>query len=648
MSQINGDLGLVQAISGDEGPSLVIQIGEQQEESHALSEFDAVKKQELLERLNQTSDPVTVGLTQLGLWPDAARYLVLELIKELGERARFPVAGGQYTNAFDGVLASVSATEDLSIQAAYFRAAIEAASLFHPMMPDAAAAKIKARFEVVGLRSAHVSAIAKQIRDLGVRGERGSINATAAAAGFLAEARSVRGLRDDQFAMVYYRDEFYLYDCGVWWRVGDKELKANVIAWLQKTNTPGVGGRLGADVITNLEGMTKVDDWSVDMPRVLANRDGFSIDEIYIAFANGMIRFKDLMGGTGPVLYDHDPLWFDTARLAFEFDPAATCPRFEQFLGQVLPVTSANDRRQQVIQAAVANCFVRDSRFEKIVALVGRGRNGKSVLLHLLSRLLGEANVDHTPFEQLTNGQFSMQALVGKLASITMELNHLSRQNEATIKALVSGDRLTVDRKYKSPITFQNRAKLLVGTNELPTFSDPSNAIWRRLIVVPFDVVIAEADVNVNLLQELSEELPGIFNWAMVGLRQLLEGNAFPNCARCTALLNQHRRDSDSVHEFVFECCERVPGSLPVGQDLYDVYRTFCQARGRKEVASTQFGKRLIALGFRKVRAGHQFDGGRPWCFRGLRLGGGAEEVVSRTRARVGANWTNFPYATES
>ena len=92
----------------------------------------------------------------------------------------------------------------------------------------------------------------------------------------------------------------------------------------------------------------------------------------------------------------------------------------------------------------------------------------------------------------------------GKAANITRELSHLGKVNEGLLKSLISGEEMDVNRKHKDPIKIKSRAKLVVATNELPTFSDTTEGIWRRMILMPMVVQIREQDQN--------RELAGLFN----------------------------------------------------------------------------------------------------------------------------------------
>src|SRR5206468_512388 len=102
------------------------------------------------------------------------------------------------------------------------------------------------------------------------------------------------------------------------------------------------------------------------------------------ALRNGLLDLNALAAGKPPVLLAHDPNWFSTTLVPYEFDPTARCPQFRQFLGQILDADPKSlkpkkkrDRRVKIVQEIAGCLFLPDNRFQKFFALVGTGWNGK-------------------------------------------------------------------------------------------------------------------------------------------------------------------------------------------------------------------------------------------------------------------------------
>src|SRR5690606_21454780 len=111
--------------------------------------------------------------------------------------------------------------------------------------------------------------------------------------------------------------------------------------------------------------------------------------------------------------------------------------------------------------------------------------------------------------------EFRLHKIAGKLANFATEIEHLGRTNETLLSNLISGEAVDANRKFKETITLCTTAKVIAAGNHLPTIGDPIQGIWRRLILVTFDSVVPQDQVNTRLAEELADELPGILNWAL-------------------------------------------------------------------------------------------------------------------------------------
>lgn len=218
------------------------------------------------------------------------------------------------------------------------------------------------------------------------------------------------------------------------------------------------------------------------------------------------------------------------------------------------------DERIMLLQEWFGYCLLPDTSLHKFLLAVGPGANGKSVVFRVLTELLGWENVSHVPLEMFGD-RFALGDTIGKLANVVSEIGVLDRFDEGRLKAFVSGDRITVDRKYKEPISVQPTARLMLATNEPPRVHDRSQGLWRRVLYLPFEVTIPTEKQNPRLAEELLEELPGVFNWAIQGLARLREQYRFTEPAAYSRAMQEYRIDCDPVRAFLREYYEAAPGS---------------------------------------------------------------------------------------
>src|SRR5262249_19280874 len=134
-------------------------------------------------------------------------------------------------------------------------------------------------------------------------------------------------------------------------------------------------------------------------------------------------------------------------------------------------------------------CLLFDTTHQSFLVLEGEGSNGKSVVCAVLAALLGTDNVSHVPLENFGQ-RFALTQTLGKLANIASEVGEIDKAAEGTLKAFTSGDRMTFDRKGIAPVEAMPTARLVLATNNRPRFTDRSGGLWRRMLLMPFQVEI--------------------------------------------------------------------------------------------------------------------------------------------------------------
>ncbi len=167
-----------------------------------------------------------------------------------------------------------------------------------------------------------------------------------------------------------------------------------------------------------------------------------------------------------------------------------------------------------------------------------------------------------------------MAPTIGRLANIASEISAVKDVAEDILKAVVSGDQIQVEFKYQTPIEAVPTVRLLFATNEVPRFSDKSEGLWRRVLILLFGVRIPESRQDRQLAQKIIKgELRGIFNWAIVGLRRLRKNGSFTIPESTKAAIAAHRLASNPVRRFLEEACGYSPRAKSLTQDVYDAYK---------------------------------------------------------------------------
>ena len=138
--------------------------------------------------------------------------------------------------------------------------------------------------------------------------------------------------------------------------------------------------------------------------------------------------------------------------------------------------------------------------------------------------------------------------------------------------------------------------------------------------MVQYQVTITEDRQNLNLTEELSEEVPGILNWALIGLQRLYErGFRFIEPQVCIDLKEEHRQDSNPVREFLADHVQEAEGVETRTTFMYEAYREWARENGYTPLNERNFGKEVVRA-FGQRRKQKRNGRARYWVYVGLEL----------------------------
>ncbi|MBN1614046.1 MAG: hypothetical protein JW950_06230, partial [Deltaproteobacteria bacterium] len=235
---------------------------------------------------------------------------------------------------------------------------------------------------------------------------------------------------------------------------------------------------------------------------------------------NGMLHPE-----TGELL-PHDPNYYSKGQLPVRYDPGATAPRWMRFLEETFYDDPA---KALVLQEFFGYTLWReDCRFHKALILIGGGPGGKSVIAKIMLGMMGFDNATTMDTKQITS-RFGTALLAGRLVNIsTQGFTNLDPIDTEMMKALISGDLVLGEQKFGRSFNFQNRAKFLFVTNSPPYFREDSHGSQRRFLVLTCNRNLPPSKQDPLLSESMwREEIDGIFNWAVEGLKRLLKQDIF-------------------------------------------------------------------------------------------------------------------------
>lgn len=318
--------------------------------------------------------------------------------------------------------------------------------------------------------------------------------------------------------------------------------------------------------------------------------------EVWINLLNCTLEIK----ADGRVVErEHRAEDFFTYVLPYVYSPGAECPRFHAFLDRVLPEAEM----QTLVAESIGYCFTKNLKLEKTFVFYGTGSNGKSVLLDVITKLLGSSNVSNVTMSALTCDDEKRALIEGKLANISHESN--GKLDTAMLKQLISGEPTEVRVLYRGTHTMHDIPKLFTSYNRLPP-TESTHGFFRRWILFPFKVVIGEKEQDVDLVQKLGAELPGILNWVLEALSGLVRRKTFTKSEACEKALHEYVRMSNSVMQFMDEVCEIDDASRITLADLYKAYGNFCLSEELKKFGKKNFKEIIQNFGV-KSTSSHRY-----------------------------------------
>lgn len=352
--------------------------------------------------------------------------------------------------------------------------------------------------------------------------------------------------------------------------------------------------RLGQHLVTN---HLRNEVLSSIRARTYASRVEFDKDPDIVNLKNGLLNIK-----TGE-FREHTPEYLSLVQLPVEYNPKSTCKPIVEFLYDIV----VDPKDVPLVLEYIAYCLFKDKDLQKELVLTGPPDSGKSVLLFIITAILGTNNVSNVTMQQLSSNRFALAQLEGKLANIYADISHARLEDIERFKAIATADEVEAERKGMQLFKFKPRAKLIFSANILPkppiTVDD---SFYRRWTIIQCALrdrhYFSGASIvkDPKLLQKLTtpENLSGLLNLVLISARRLLKRQRF-----CKALPTDQTRElydrlSNPVQQWIEECLEQDSDSYIETNDGYRSYVEFCKVRKIGATTKEWLGKELARLGY--------------------------------------------------
>lgn len=357
------------------------------------------------------------------------------------------------------------------------------------------------------------------------------------------------------------------------------------------------------------------------LPRLF---DDLDADPLAVNTESGTLRFRRIdlraegAGVTAEVtLAPHDRADYLTKIVPAPYAPDAPCPQWDAFLQRIQPDGEMRRFLQRWLGLSLSGLPM-----QKLAFFYGGGANGKSVLVDVIARIAGSyaatARIESLTGQNRRGGGDATPDLIplmGARMVRTSEPDEGQRLQEGLIKELTGGEPLLVRALHADFIEVRPIFKLTISGNHKPEIRGTDDGIWRRVMLVPFDVQIPEEERDETLARRLfDEERAGILNWLVEGLREVLEIGLSPP-DQVVEATRAYREEQDPIGVFLTTCCTITgdPSDVLSAKDMANAFAYHLMERGMTAWKPSTFSRRLAPMAgqWRHPETGMQFGKGK-------------------------------------
>lgn len=318
---------------------------------------------------------------------------------------------------------------------------------------------------------------------------------------------------------------------------------------------------------------------------------------------NGVVDLR-----TGKLM-PHDPKYLMTKRTKADYVPGAT----HRAWTKALEALDAPERAwfQQWIGCGLTG-YQPDDNGAATPILLGGGSNGKSVLMTGIARTFG--GYAHMGAHALLMPDAGKALLQASAALRGVRLCYIEELpdgvlNGNAIKQVSATPTIKGEFKFKPEFTFDATHSLMVSANVAPRLDECTDAVMRRMAVVPFKYRYVPSPSNKNdkladgnLLRELEthEAQTAILAWAVEGAKAYLaaDRHVLPATREMQAKKDEWLGSVDTLAGFFNDMLVAEEGAMIPWTHLYAAFADWQRDRGGRPWNSATFKNRVVSHRF--------------------------------------------------
>lgn len=284
------------------------------------------------------------------------------------------------------------------------------------------------------------------------------------------------------------------------------------------------------------------------------------------------------------------------------YDKNADCPRFKQYLNEVMENSQEKiDYLMKMAAYGYTGNVTRDCFF---VLYGSKTRNGKSTFVgintYMLGTYAGTLKPSSVTRKQINNGgNNATPDLAGIKNSRWVTISEIENGmmlDISLIKTMTGKNELKARNLYENDITFKPKFKLYFDTNFLPKMTDDTIFQSDRLHLIEFTKHFELNERDFGLMDKLKAESSGIFN-LIIEYYNKLQAENFVIPEESQEVLTRYQLNSNNILAFKMNCLKEDKTSYIKSSVLYEKYKVWCEEEELKYLSKKNFKEEMIKIG---------------------------------------------------
>ena len=385
--------------------------------------------------------------------------------------------------------------------------------------------------------------------------------------------------------------QFYEYKGGVW------EARNDLL--IQQLIVRVMNGNISANKLSSVLKFLKAD---------LAAPVQFNTKH-NVVFKNGTLwldeepKKPDIADNHNPYFDQSSPLYhmpsnfkkhslddMSTIQVSYNYDPNAHNEAMERAAREWTnhPDGSPDNEKYKLLKQIFGYIFFVKNTLQKFFILKGDGANGKSTFMHCIEAVLGKKNTTSLQISRLSS-EFDPIVLKHSRVNLCYDAQSSIEAAQETLKALIGGDQITAAHKGVDAESFTTNAKFIVSANKFFSANDLSKGLLRRMLFIAFNNTFTPKAGEASIEDEIMKDLPGLFNFAYEGYKDLKASGYFVETEEQKALLEEFMEQLSPVILFAREELYSIDGGELNDKQVYNLYSEWCKDNGEKAMGRTKF-----------------------------------------------------------